>query len=87
MSAAQEGGMRQKVLSSKGNPRLDNINSDIAGDGMAALRWLVEGYGYEITSVDVLDAYSHTMRAAQNIERADETQKRIHDLVARGDLR
>ena len=51
--------------------------------GLAALRWLVEGYGYEITSLDVLDAYSHAMRAAQNIERADETQQRIHDLTAR----
>jgi hypothetical protein len=51
--------------------------------GMAALRWLVEGYGYEITSVDVLDAYAHTMKAAENTRPAEETQKRIHDLVAR----
>ncbi|RLE22638.1 MAG: hypothetical protein DRJ65_13465 [Acidobacteria bacterium] len=50
--------------------------------GMAALRWLVEGYGYEITSLDVLDAYSHTMQAAENAGRAEEIQRRIHDLVA-----
>jgi hypothetical protein len=51
--------------------------------GMAALHWLVEGYGYEVTGIDVLNAYSHTMNAAENAGCAKETQKRIHDLVAR----
>lgn len=51
--------------------------------GMAALHWLVEGYGYEVTGLDVLNAYSHTMKAAENSGCAKETQKRIHDLVAR----
>ena len=51
--------------------------------GMAALHWLVEGYGYEVTGLDVLNAYSHTMKAAENAGCAEETQKRIHDLVAR----
>lgn len=51
--------------------------------GMAALRWLVEGYGYEVTGLDVLNAYSHTMKAAQNADCDEQTQKRIRDLVAR----
>lgn len=51
--------------------------------GMAALRWLVEGYGYEITSLDVLSAYSHTLKAAENAGCAEQTRQRIHDLVAR----
>lgn len=51
--------------------------------GMAALRWLVEGYGYEITGLDVLNAYSHTMKAAENAGCAEQTQMRIRDLVAR----
>lgn len=50
--------------------------------GLAALRWLTEGYGYDITSVDVLDAYRHTTQAAENAGRADETMKRIRDIVA-----
>lgn len=54
--------------------------------GVAALRWLVEGYGYEITSVDVLDAYSHTMEAARNGGRADETRQRLRELVAQETL-
>jgi hypothetical protein len=32
--------------------------------GLAALRWLVRGYGYEVTSVDVRAAYSHILTAA-----------------------
>ncbi len=51
--------------------------------GMAALRWLVEGYGYEITDLDVMNAYSFTMKAAENAGRADETHKWIHDLVTK----
>jgi tetratricopeptide (TPR) repeat protein len=51
--------------------------------GMAALRWLVEGYGYEITSLDVLNAYSYTMKAAENAGCAEQTGQRIHELVAR----
>jgi hypothetical protein len=51
--------------------------------GMAALHWLVEGYGYEITGIDVLSAYSHTMKAAENAGCAEETRQRIRDLVSR----
>jgi len=32
--------------------------------GITSLRWLVDGYGYDITSADVLAAYTHTMNAA-----------------------
>lgn len=51
--------------------------------GMAALRWLVEGEGYEVTALDVLNAYSHTMKAAINAGSEKQTLKRIRDLVAR----
>ncbi len=50
--------------------------------GMAALRWLVEGYGYEITGLDVMNAYSFTMEAAENAGRAEEIHERICGLVA-----
>ena len=49
--------------------------------GITALRWLVEGYGYDITGADVLNAYSHTMKAAENAGCLAQTQKRIRDLV------
>jgi hypothetical protein len=50
--------------------------------GMAALRWLVEGYGYEVTGADVLNAYSFTMKAAENAGMGRQTQERIRALVA-----
>ncbi|MFH1313705.1 MAG: hypothetical protein ABIJ00_10845 [Candidatus Eisenbacteria bacterium] len=50
--------------------------------GIAALRWLVEGYGYDITGLDVRAAYDHAMKAARNIACEDETRARIRELVA-----
>jgi hypothetical protein len=34
--------------------------------GLAALRWIVQGFGYEIRAVDVRAAYSYTLMAADN---------------------
>lgn len=49
--------------------------------GIAALRWLVAGYGYEITSLDVREAYDFTMEAARNVGCLEETLLRIRKLV------
>ena len=51
--------------------------------GLAALHWLVEGYGYEITSADVWAAHTDTMKAAEKAGRAEEARDRIRTLVAR----
>lgn len=59
-------------------------NPDFAVDaGLAALRYLVLGYGYEITGLDVWDAYSQTMKAAERQGTAEATRQRIRTLVAR----
>ena len=50
--------------------------------GLAALRWLVEGYGYEITGADVWGAYANTMTAAEKAGRAVEARDQIRRLVA-----
>jgi tetratricopeptide (TPR) repeat protein len=50
--------------------------------GLAALHWLVEGYGYEITSADVWAAYTETMKAAERAGRAGQARDRIRALVA-----
>lgn len=50
--------------------------------GMTALKWLVAGYGYDVTSADVMGAYSHTMKAAEIAQRKSETYERILTLVA-----
>ena len=50
--------------------------------GMAALRWICEGFGYEITSLEILEAYRYTMEAAANTGKGPETVERIRRLVA-----
>ena len=50
--------------------------------GIAALRWLIAGYGYEITRLDVRDAYRYTMEAARTAGYQDEALERIQNMVA-----
>jgi hypothetical protein len=50
--------------------------------GLAALRWLVAGHGYEITGADVWAAYANTMKAAEKLGRAGEVRDKIRTLVA-----
>lgn len=50
--------------------------------GLAALLWLVEGYGYEVTGADVWAAYTSTMKAAEKAGQAGEVRDRIRTLVA-----
>lgn len=50
--------------------------------GMTALKWLVAGYGYDVTGADVMSAYSNTIKAAEVARRKSETYERIRTLVA-----
>ncbi len=52
--------------------------------GVAALRWLTEGYGYDVSNFDVLSAFEHTMTAAGRAGCAAETLERVQKLVAEG---
>jgi hypothetical protein len=45
---------------------------------MAALHWIAQGHGYDITSADVLDAYTSLIQAAQ---RARLDIKGINDQI------
>jgi hypothetical protein len=51
--------------------------------GLASLRWISLGHGYDITGADVLDAYSAVMQAASiaGVD-AQQIQTRIRDLLA-----
>ncbi|GMQ83030.1 MAG: hypothetical protein BMS9Abin05_2502 [Rhodothermia bacterium] len=50
--------------------------------GITALRWMVEGYVYEITGIDVQQAYNHTMKAAEHAGSKERTLGIIRVLVA-----
>jgi len=49
--------------------------------GLLALRWLVEGYGYEITGADVRAAYLSTIAAAERLGIAADARARIRRLL------
>jgi hypothetical protein len=52
--------------------------------GLAALRWLGQGYGYEVTSADVWATYAQTMQVAERLGRRDEIRARVGELAANG---
>ncbi len=52
-----------------------------AGAGLLALRWLVEGYRYEITGTDVWAAYSATLHAAERHGSVPETREHMRKVV------
>jgi len=49
--------------------------------GLLALHWLRQGYGYEMTSADVWDAYSNTINAAARANAVSQTKERIRKLI------
>jgi hypothetical protein len=52
--------------------------------GLAALRWLGQGYGYEVTGADVWTTYSHAKQVAERLGRGDEIRARVRELAANG---
>jgi hypothetical protein len=50
--------------------------------GLLALYWLVQGYGFEITSIDVWDAYRSTLSAAERLGTAPAVKDRIRKIAA-----
>ena len=51
--------------------------------GLAALRWISLGRGYEITGTDVLDAYSAVTQAAVNaVVPTQQVNEQIRDMIA-----
>ena len=48
--------------------------------GLLALHWMVQGYGYEITSADVRAAYDATMGAAEELGETEKVESRIREM-------
>lgn len=45
--------------------------------GQLAIQRILEGYGYELTSTDVIDAYQHFMAAAQKLDIAAQARNDV----------
>jgi hypothetical protein len=50
--------------------------------GLAALYWLIEGYGYEITSADVISVYAVSIKIAEALGTEDDVCKRLCNHLA-----
>ena len=44
-------------------------------------RWLTEGWGYEITALDVHGAYDYALKAAKMLGVEEQVRKDIHEIV------
>jgi hypothetical protein len=93
-AAAKEAGLYDEALALAGRTPCDpktltRAARDLADEqpafatqaGLLALHWLVQGYGYEITSADVWAAYSCTLKAAEKNGTAGEVRERIKKMV------
>ena len=49
--------------------------------GLAALQWLLRGYGYDVTALDVVDALNHTLEAARHNGTEADTVRRVQLLL------
>ncbi|MES9887776.1 MAG: hypothetical protein ABW140_13275 [Candidatus Sedimenticola sp. 6PFRAG1] len=70
-----------KTLTRAARDYLDTEPAFALGSAMAALRWLSEGWGYEVTSGDVVEAYDRAMDAASRLNKVDEVADQIRQLV------
>jgi len=71
-----------KTLTRAARDYAEKAPSFAVGAALLALYWLVPGYGYEITSADVWEAYRSTLAAAERCGSAADAKERIRKLVA-----
>ena len=74
-----------KTLTRAARDYLDTEPAFALGSAMAALRWLSEGWGYEVTSVDVGEAYDRAMDAAARLNNIEDVTEQIRQLVESSD--
>lgn len=70
-----------KTLTRAARDIFDSEPAFALGCAMAALRWLSEGWGYEVTSADVVEAYDRAMDAASRLNQVDAVASRIRQLI------
>jgi len=74
-----------KTLTRAARDYLDTEPAFALGSALAALRWLSEGWGYEVTSVDVVEAYNRAIDAAAKLNNIDDVTDQIRQLVESSD--
>ncbi|MCU7920461.1 MAG: hypothetical protein KZQ95_19195 [Candidatus Thiodiazotropha sp. (ex Epidulcina cf. delphinae)] len=70
-----------KTLTRAARDYVDTEPAFALGSAMTALLWLSEGWGYEVTSSDVVEAYDRAMDAAARLKKVDEVTDQIRQLI------
>ena len=70
-----------KTLTGAARDYLDSEPAFALGSSLAALRWLSEGWDYEVTSADVVEAYDRALDAATRLNKIDDVTGQIRQLV------
>ena len=65
LQLADQSPCEPKTLTRAARDFLETEPEFALGAAMAALRWLSEGWGYEVTGIDVIDAYELVLAAAE----------------------
>jgi hypothetical protein len=82
LALAKRGACDPKTLARAARDYTETMPSFAVEAGLLALHWLVQGYGHEITNIDVLDAYRATLAAAERDGTFAATTARIRSIVA-----
>lgn len=70
-----------KTLNRAASKYLESNPEFAMNSALASLRWLCEGYGYEITNFDVIDAYKLCMDASKLIGQEEQLKSHIERLM------
>jgi hypothetical protein len=82
LKLAHQSPCEPKTLNRAARDYLDKNPKFALGVAIASLRWIVEGWGYEITSSDVYSAYDYAMKAAEILGITDQVKADIVKIVS-----
>ena len=71
-----------KTLTRAARDHVEKNPAFAADVALAALGWIAAGRGFELTSLDVREAYRYAIEAADRIGRGDEARRRVGDLLS-----
>lgn len=70
-----------KTLTRAASDHLDSQPAFAVQAAVAALHWIADGYGYELTALDAREAYGLAVEAAKRIGRTDQVQHGVQQMI------
>lgn len=70
-----------RTLTRAAKDHLDSQPAFAVQAAVAALHWIADGYGYELTALDARAAYGLAVKAAKLLGRTDEVQQRVQRII------